>query len=457
MQCAYERIYYDVLNGQLKSTYPKWEGTSKISDYITGTNSIYDYITINSNGFYWYRENENAICSGDFIYPVSHSFVEKVCGISDATERSNYIKTVNEKLYIGVNSLYNLYNYKNLSGYISKNDGSSDISNIDSAMQSYNSKFIDEFEFYIHVGRGLCQILPLVYFSILLTVSVGAIALLIIYYCNCFNSVNQSFYIIPMHIAWNIIRFFIFSFFMFGFGYGGIFLLAKDAIGLINYIFSDENVGKSSTQTIIFESSTKEFINYCLHSKNGYFDDIFDNKIPNDFIASTLKFGDFINNPPTFDDTYGYSSSYISELKSAYSVNSESELLTYQIVYNSTGSIYSGLDCSFIQNYVNLMRNALYDFSWEVRIMCTLSCFIAFMGAIAVYGYIWTMFLWEKKDNNQGYMYINKSSNNQIPFISSNNKKERKIKSYIPPPKDLNNNNNIEMNEQENNEEEEEE
>ena len=459
MQCAYERIYYDVLNGQLKTTYPKWEGTTNINSYITGTNSIYNYITINSNNLYWYRESATAICSGDFIYPVSHSFVSNVCGISDTTERSNYIKKINEKLYVGVNSLYNIYNYKNLSsgGFITTNDGSSDISSIDSAMQSYNSKFIDEFEFYIHVGRGLCQILPLVYFSILLTVSVGAIALLIIYYCNCFNSVNQSFYIIPMHIAWNIIRFFIFSFFMFGFGYGGIFLLARDATGLINYIFSEENVGKTSTQTIIFESSTKEFINYCLHSKNGYFDDIFDNKIPNDFIASTLKFGDFINNPPTVDDTYGYSSSYISELKSAYSINSESELLTYQIVYNNTGSIYSGLDCSFIQNYVNLMRNALYDFSWEVRIMCTLSCFIAFMGAIAVYGYIWTMFLWEKENNNQGYMYINKSSNNQIPFISSNNKKERKIKSYIPPPKDLNNNNNIEMNEQENNEEEEEE
>ena len=56
MQCAYERIYYDVLNGQLKTTYPKWEGTTNINSYITGTNSIYNYITINSNNLYWYRE-----------------------------------------------------------------------------------------------------------------------------------------------------------------------------------------------------------------------------------------------------------------------------------------------------------------------------------------------------------------------------------------------------------------
>ena len=343
-------------------------------------------------------------------------------------------------------------------GYITINDDDSSeiISNIESAMQSYNSKFIDEFDFYIHVGRGLGQILPLIYFSILLTVSVGAIALLIIYYCNCFNSVNQNFYLVPMHIAWNIIRFFIFSFFMFGFGYGAIFLLARDSTDLIKYIFSEKNVG-TNAETIIFESSTKKFINFCLYSQKDYYNYNLNNEILNDFIASTIKFENFKNNPPTVDeDTYGYSNYYINELQNAYSLNQQN-ISEYQNFFNSTGSIYSGLDCSFIQNYVNLMRNALYDFSWEVRIMCTLSCFIAFMGAIAVYGYIWTMFLWEKENNNEGYMYINKSSNNQIPFISSNNKKERKIKSSIPPPKYLNNNNNIEMNEQENNEEEEEE
>ena len=380
-----------------------------------------------------------------------------VCRITDESARNNYIKNVNANLYVGVNSLYNLYNYKRLKsdGLISTNDCSSDITTINSAMESYKSKFIEEIDFYIHVGRGIGKILPLIYFSILLIVAVGSIMLLIIYYCNCFNSVNQNFYILPMHIAWNMIYFFVFSFFMFGFGYGGIFLLARDSTGLINHIFSKVNVESSDDQSIIFESSTKQFINYCLYSHNDFFSQTLNNNIPNDFIASTIKYEHFLNNIPTIADSYGYSSSYINELKNAYSVTQKTNLLTYQNVYNSSGSIYSGLDCSFIQNNVNLMRNALYDFSWEIRIMCTLSCFIAFMGGIAVYGFLWSMFLWEQENKRQGYMYIDKDSYNQIYVKSSNPNKERKLKKpFIPNPKG---NNNIEMQEQDNNNNEEEE
>ena len=260
-----------------------------------------------------------------------------VCRITDESARNNYIKNVNANLYVGVNSLYNLYNYKRLKsdGLISTNDCSSDITTINSAMESYKSKFIEEIELYIHVGRGIGKILPLIYFSILLIVAVGSIMLLIIYYCNCFNSVNQNFYILPMHIAWNMIYFFVFSFFMFGFGYGGIFLLARDSTGLINHIFSKVNVESSDDQSIIFESSTKQFINYCLYSHNDFFSQTLNNNIPNDFIASTIKYEHFLNNIPTIADSYGYSSSYINELKNAYSVTQKTNLLTYQNVYNS--------------------------------------------------------------------------------------------------------------------------
>ena len=56
-----------------------------------------------------------------------------------------------------------------------------------------------------------------------------------------------------MHLVWNIIRFFILSFFMYGFGFGGIFLFARDSIGYIQYIFSEDNIGTSSSNTIILD------------------------------------------------------------------------------------------------------------------------------------------------------------------------------------------------------------
>lgn len=53
VECASERIYYDLLNGQLKSTYPKWEGISDTKNYINGLNSIYSLINIKTDQFYW--------------------------------------------------------------------------------------------------------------------------------------------------------------------------------------------------------------------------------------------------------------------------------------------------------------------------------------------------------------------------------------------------------------------
>ena len=117
---------------------------------------------------------------------------------------------------------------------------------------------------------------------------------------------------------------------------------------------------------------------------------------------------------------------------------------------------------------IAVLYRALWDFAWETRILCALSCVIAFVGAIAVYGFLWSMKLW-KNDNNDGYRYIGGNEYNhpveQNNILKSQPKtKIRKLKKpFIPPPKYIdnknnyeNNNNNIdEMKEQYENEEEE--
>ena len=454
IQCASERIYYDMLNGQLKSTYPKWEGISKTQSYINGLNNIYNYIEDpdNTDKFYWKNESH---CSDYLIYPVLKEFADDACKFEPDS-----INNVNQKLYIGITSLYNLYKYKEFSLSIDTSDLSSLINQMNSAMSSYKKNFIEEVEYYVKVARGVGQILPLIYFAILLVVVVFSGILLIIYFCNCFSSVHQQNYIFLMHIAWNFLRFFIFSFFMYGFGFGAIFLFARDAIGYIQYIFSEENIGESSTKSIILNDDAKKTFNYCLYSGNNNYANI---SIPNDFIDNTLKMQTFINNLPTLnDDNTGYFIDYRDALKDAYSViDPNNNLLNYQKVYNNTGSIYSGLNCSFIQNNLNLMYRALWDFAWEARILCTLSCFIGFMGAIAVYGFLWSMYLW-KNNNNDGYRYIGRNGYNypnetNNPMNSPLKSKKRNLKKpFIPPPKPNNdeyydNNMNTEMQDQNNN------
>ena len=95
------------------------------------------------------------------------------------------------------------------------------------------------------------------------------------------------------------------------------------------------------------------------------------------------------------------------------------------------------------------MYRALWDLSWESRILCALSCCIGFFGAIAVYSFLWTMELWS--NNNSGYQFHQKIENNNYsndnyapPKIENKKSQKRKIR-QIRPPKGVNNNHNIEM------------
>ena len=56
-------------------------------------------------------------------------------------------------------------------------------------MKTYKSKIIEDIEYYIHVARGIGQIVPIIYFAILLVFVVGAGILLIIYW---FHEVRED-------------------------------------------------------------------------------------------------------------------------------------------------------------------------------------------------------------------------------------------------------------------------
>ena len=75
------------------------------------------------------------------------------------------------------------------------------------------------------------------------------------------------------------------------------------------------------------------------------------------------------------------------------------------------------MNCSFIYNNINLMYRAMWDFSWETRILCALSCCIGFFGEIAVYSFLWVMQLWKR----DGYIGPHKN------------------KHKVPPPSQLDN------------------
>ena len=463
VQCAYERIYDDTIYGQVKSDLPRWDGINNTINYLDQLKSFFtkfNEIEIGEN--YYLNSKQNTISDLDYIYPVFKEFVQAIHDIRDEVNINKILEDANIFLSPAHNSISNIY-------YILKNKGSKDLTdnieilktnleNIRAPMNKYKSEFIDDFEYYVHLARGVGQILPIVYFAILLTFVVFACSLLIILYCNycsfCDQGCNKELWIFPMHITWNVIRFFIFSFFIFGMFYGMLFLAARDGIAYIQYAFSKENFEEN---TVIIPKETKDYFSYCLYDETFLQIDTHFQIIDN-IIGSTIQFENWKENDNSIiieiDPAF---KKYKESLKELYEkFFKDTEIEKYQKIYKKTGSIYSGLNCSFIENDLNLLYRAMWDLSWESRVLCALSCCIGFFGAIAIYGFLWSFHLWGENYNNNNKNNNKNNNNNKGKFdykppsdIITNNynpepklKKNRNLKKpFIPPPRDLNNNN----------------
>ena len=310
--------------------------------------------------------------------------------------------------------------------------------------------FFKDYTNYLKVARALGRVLAIIYLSFLLTIVVAAGALLITYYCK---KKNQQFWILPMHITWNALRFFIFSFFMYGFGYGMFYCLSKDYIGFFQYAFSKDNL--NSHEVVIIPKNIKDLLNYCLYQTN-YTLDLYNNNGFNGLIYSSYYMDQIMSkkcqNTPTGSDrscdiyNNGIQDKDIIGAKELYG-----KIYTFVRDYDSVvqrgENIFNALDCSFVNNTLNLMYDSLWDFSWETRILCALSCCIGFFGAIAVYGFLWTMFLWRRGEDGNNYDERKPLNNNKM------NKKTNLIqKRNIRAPKSKNNFGGDEEEEEENEE-----
>jgi hypothetical protein len=98
VQCAYERIYYDSVYGQIKKTYPKWEGFDYISTIFNSTINIILNIEQNSlplEEFYFQEKEIDCNNKKKFLYPIYKDFAEKLCNLEDMSE-------INEDIYKGI-------------------------------------------------------------------------------------------------------------------------------------------------------------------------------------------------------------------------------------------------------------------------------------------------------------------------------------------------------------------
>ena len=186
---------------------------------------------------------------------------------------------------------------------------------------------------------------------------------------------RQVYLITIMHVLWNIIRFFMFSFFIFGAAYGIFYLVLKDSVAVVKELFSFENLGNTKKELI-----PRVFLEKCLRRDSN-----FASYIEDGIKLELQKF--YYRLKEVKDSLEGLEnglSNYLNTLCSNDNLNC-TELLEYS---HYKGGIFGFFNCGFLENDLNMVYRTLYDASKESEILSALSLTSSFFGAIAVYFYL---------------------------------------------------------------------
>ena len=506
-QCGYERIYYDSQFGQLKDSYPRWEGlynnSIKLKNTLKFVNAIDNFDNDTFDNIFpaikynWKPDNYQNLFNGNY----SDSYIESInslielCKIYDSDlevietgdkffnkkdykdtstiignfiyESDKKIKELTVKYDVMEESIENIYAYGD--AYNDElNSTVNDFDGISIDLQNYQTGYLEKVEYYVKVAKGCGYILIIVYLSILALIStLGSILLLAYAYLQ-----NQKYIYMLMIIIWNFIRFFVFSFFVYGAAFGMLFKGLRDVIAYNMYIFGN-NLNKNTTTYLLPNNQSKSFLWNCLQEENTNFKGDLDDIVTDDlkgFSNSYDEINTLLNkeeNKPiiNFQETYTVKkvssrirnlqdssggvvdfsdeeskfdisdditddneitipfTDQIRELKNMINqiresfnclkdkINQGNSNLR-NIEENSIDFSFESLnsfDCGFLKNDLNLLYNSLYDLSVQSRILCVLSCCIGFFGELLTYFYLLTMYHYDNNIFKESQLNINRT------------------------------------------------
>ena len=315
-QCAYERIYYDSEFGQLKDSQPKWIGlennSQKLNKSLNLINNLKDYKTNDQSEIYLDENWKNIQNLTENQYNKNIKLLDGVYHVDFLNELNSLFNNLdfyadNKKLYLassGVESLLYDPNYvKNTASIVGRfiidaekqmedimdnynelqklikniqnignhyniliNQTIYDFNEISKDLKNYKSGYLDSVEYYIKLAKGFGYILVLIYFCVLCCIAILGCVLLMAYsYLKSQNNLDTL-----MHIIWNCLRFFVFSFFMFGAAFGMLYHGLRDLIAYNMYLFG-ENLYTNTTTLLLPSNKSKSFLCDCLTKENTEF------------------------------------------------------------------------------------------------------------------------------------------------------------------------------------------
>ena len=443
--CSFERFYYDSIYGQLKENYPKWEGLENLSKKLEKldefiNNEIAKYESLRKDlekninfyeGYYDtnFLDSYNKNCSNS-IEEICKLAINKTLPFSIRYGRilDSYNKMIYFKNNFDTNGKY-------LSGIITY------INNMKNDFTNLKDRFLSKFHYYARIANGWGRVLTMIYFCLLLIAVTFAGFSMMFYVCLR----NQGYLAIFMHVLWNIIRFFIFSFFFYGAAYGMCYLALRDAVAYVMFVFGENNILLNERAYLIPTEQGRKFLQTCLINENNNFkylvDDILTSSLE-DIFKNANELKDLIENKENFYlKSTEYSALAISQRAFIDHIIGRTKTITDTDIFrqfsesSKLGGLFSSFDCSFLKSDLAMMYRTLYDLSVEARILCALSCCIGFFGAIAVYFFLLVLHHYNMDlfyDSGQS-IFIGIDGNSKRKKISNKDPgyKKRKIRSEI--------------------------
>mgnify|MGYP007070198760 CR=1 FL=1 len=347
--CAVDRIYYDSRYGQLKDSSPRWEGFTQTKEILDDINEFYKNIkelwqTIENNDDYDYYLKKG----GNKKFEKSQIWIS----LEKLKDFKYPITTVKNK-ELDIFDDFNII----------------------------ESEFLVDFSYYAKTLKACLKILSMIYYCLLLIAITSAGVSMMFYACLK----RQGYLIRFMHVLWNVIRFFMFSFFLYGTAYGIAFLSIRDSIALMQYIFGDTREGESKEPYIGILGGGGEFLKKCLGQESNMLDEEIIIAVKNYF----KNIDEVIKNDIENYEYYRKLNTTICNNDKASDNNKDFCYSLNERVKNERFDI--SFDCGFIRYDLNQLYRALSDASVESRILAALSLCSSFFGAVAVYFYLLVM------------------------------------------------------------------
>jgi len=535
-KCIYERVYYDSIYGAIKKdnkynkeNYFPWEGLiqkqdiiTKFEDFLINENNYKFSFDLNISvwikGDKWIKKesvnhnlNLTELLNPEFYY--TNQFKEELTKILINCQNQNIefsgslidkngelicdssLKSHNSFIYGYVNKINRMIQYffdevKQIQDFIEDNEKAEEkkekrksykkqlniaeniLSNISGGFNNYKTGFLEDAYRYINIYNICGYILVTIFYSILLVIVI----------CSCFLLWAYSYFkeqriiYAIMHVAWNILKFFSFLFFMFGAAFGASYLVSRDLIGYNQFLFSDLNLAYNVTTYLLPNGATKEFLRYCINEEDSNYINNFE--IPTiqllKDLYNNMKKGKEINEIYKGDDLKDKKECYYvineNNLRNIEGVDDDStdpsdesdESITLdftdvavavvEMIKNIHDELYEKssrvlrlfqeekkqeiipkleelsdaidkLNCGYLKTEIQILYDSLYELSIESRISCVLCCCIGFFIEFSVAFYLLVLYHYnniEFRDDNDTQKSFPKNRNRKFDLDSQN-------------------------------------